>query len=342
LEGVKISLNNNTAELTGYDLELGIKTKINVESEDEGEFVLNSRLLCEIVRKLPDGKVVFKVEYDGTMATSISCKNAVYNIIALPADDFPSLPDCGDGEKISFSQPLLKNMINQTVYAAATGDNKPILTGELFDIGGNVFNLVAIDGYRLAIRKEHIDVSGKHYFVVKARTLSEVSKLLGEKENDENLTLYKTNKHILFEVGEYIIVSRLLEGDFHNYKGSVPVSHQTEIIIDSKLIIDCLERCSLLITDKAKAPVKCLFKDGKANISCSTALGRLDEEFDIDIEGSSVEIGFNCRYLLEAVRASESDKIRMQLNGSLSPMKIVPLDGDDYLFLVLPVRLKND
>jgi DNA polymerase-3 subunit beta len=168
-----------------------------------------------------------------------------------------------------------------------------------------------------------------------------VAKLLKE-SGEETLNINVSQKHIVFEVGEYTFISRLLDGEFHNYKGSIPTQSQTEIIIETRLITDCLERCSLLINEKARAPVRCVFSDGYAKISCSTVTGKFNGEFPVDIEGAPVEIGFNCRYLLEAVRASQSDKVKMQLNGGLSPMKIVPLEGDDYLFLVLPVRLKND
>ncbi|MCL2054681.1 MAG: DNA polymerase III subunit beta [Oscillospiraceae bacterium] len=338
LEGVKLLLNKDTLELTGYDLELGIKTKIKVESEDCGELILNAKLFCEIIRKMPCGNITVTVN-DG-MQTLIHCENAEYSVMALSTEEYPSIPDCEEGELLSFSQPLLKNMVNQTIYAVSVVDNKPILTGELFDIEDNIFNLVAIDGFRLAVRKESISNGNKFNFVVKAKALSEVAKLLKDDDKSE-LTLHVSKKHVIFEIGEYMVISRILEGEFHNYKGSIPDKHQTEITLKTKSIIGSLERSSLLINEKAKGPVKCLFKDGTAKISCSTAVGKLNEEFPIEITGPAVEIGFNCRYLLEAFKASESDKVKMQLNGSLSPMKIVPVDGDDYVFLVLPVRLGN-
>jgi DNA polymerase-3 subunit beta len=344
LEGVRLFVEGGVLELTGYDLEMGIKTKVEVASDGGGEFVLNAKLFCEIIRKMPQGKISITVDED--LKAFIRGNNVEYNIIALSSEEYPSLPDCDEGEKLVFSQSLLKNMINQTIYAVAVADNKPILTGELFDIESGVFNLVAIDGFRLAVRKEAISDGKKYHFVVKSKTLSEIAKLLkdGAKEDDgnEELSLLLSKKHIIFEINKFTVISRLLEGEFHNYKGSVPSSYQTEIVINSKDIIESLERCSLLINDKTKGPVKCLFSDGAAKINCSTALGKLSDEFPIQIDGPSVEIGFNCRYLLEAVKATESDRVKMQLNGSLSPMKIVPLEGDDYVFLVLPVRLKND
>ncbi len=339
LEGVKIYLNKSTLELTGYDLELGIQTQIEVSSDDVGECILNSRLFNEIIRKMPSETI--EVEIDENLTATIRGYNAEYKIMAMPADEYPSIPDHDSDDSFSLPQPMLKNMINETIFAVAVTDNKPILMGELFDIADHNFNLVAIDGYRLAVRSEKIDSEDRYNFVVKAKALSEVSKLLKDDEN-EKATLHVSKKHITFEIGSYTVISRLLEGEFHNYKGSIPSNHNTEIVLNTRELIACLERCMLLINEKAKAPVKCVFKDGKVKISCSTALGKLNDEMDADTAGPSVEIGFNCRYLLEALRAAESDKVRLQLSGGLSPMKIVPMEGDAYTFLVLPMRLRSE
>lgn len=339
LEGVKIYLNKEMLELTGYDLELGIQTKIEVISEDVGEFILNSKLFSEIVRKMPSETIEIEVRND--LSTIIRGEKAEYSIAALPADEYPSIPDHDTGDNFTISQAMLRNMINQTIFAVAVTDNKPILTGELFDIMDHNFNLAAIDGFRLAVRSERIESDNHYNFVVKAKALSEVSKLLKD-DGEETVTMHVSKKHITFEIGKYMVLSRLLEGEFHNYKGSIPANHNTEIILNTRDLINSLERCMLLISEKTKAPVRCLFRDGTVKISCSTALGKLNDEFVADISGPSVEIGFNCRYLLDALKASESDKVRLLLNGGLSPMKIVPMEGNAYVFLVLPMRLKSE
>ena len=339
LEGVKLYLNRTVLELTGYDLELGIQTKIEVQSDDVGECILNSRLFNEIIRKMPSETI--EVEVDENLTATIKSSSAEYKILAMPADEYPSIPDHDTGDNFTVRQPMLKNMINETIFAVAVADNKPILMGELFDIIDHNFNLVAIDGYRLAVRSENIESDDHYNFVVKAKALSEVSKLLKDDEN-ESVTMHVSKKHITFEIGKYMVLSRLLEGEFHNYKGSIPEKHSTEIIINARELIACLDRCMLLINEKAKAPDKCLFKDGKVKISCSSALGKLNDEMEADMSGPPVEIGFNCRYLSEALKASESDKVRLQLNGGLSPMKIVPMEGNAYTFLVLPMRLKSE
>lgn len=339
LEGIKMYLDRNTLELTGYDLELGIQTKIEIESEDHGEFTVNAKLFSEIIRKMPSENVV--IEIDDKLKTTIRGGDAEYNILALSADEYPSMPDYDTSDSITISQGLLKNMINQTIFAVSVSDNKPILTGELFDIENGIFNLVAIDGFRLAVRTEQMNTDDRHHFVVKAKALSEVSKLLRE-DDEKPVNMYISRKYVVFDINGYMVISRLLEGEFHNYKGSIPTNHSTEIIVNTKSLIASLERCSLLIVDQTKAPVKCSFGDGEVRISCSTALGKLSDVFPVDITGSKVDIGFNCKYLLDALKAAEADKVKLLLNGGLSPMKIVPLDGDLYTYLVLPVRLKSE
>ncbi|MCM1577278.1 MAG: DNA polymerase III subunit beta [Ruminococcus sp.] len=339
LEGIKMYLSGNELELTGYDLELGIQTKIEVESEDHGEFTVNAKLFSEIVRKMPSETV--EVEIDEKLKATIKGGDAEYNILALSADDYPDMPDYDTSDSFSLAQGILKNMINQTIFAVSVSDNKPILTGELFDIKDGIFNLVAIDGFRLAVRTEKIKTEDSYNFVVKAKALSEISKLLKD-DGEKNVTVYVSRKHAVFDINGYMVISRLLEGEFHNYKGSIPASHSTEINVNTKSLIASLERCSLLIVEQTKAPVKCTFGDGQVKVSCSTTLGKLSDVFPLDITGNKVEIGFNCKYLLDALKAAESDRVKLLLNSSTSPMKIVPADGDAYTFLVLPVRLKNN
>lgn len=337
LEGVKLCLINGKLEITGYDLEIGIQTVIDAESDDYGEYVFNSRLFSDIIRKMPTDTVT--VEINTNLTARIFGGNAEYNIMAMSADEYPSIPEANQERKITIPQPLLKNMINQTIFAVAVSESKPILTGELFEIEDGSFNLVAIDGYKLAIRNEMLKTDQNYNFVIKARSLSEIAKLLGD-DDSEMTEIFVSKKHINFKISNYTVISRLLEGEFHNYRGAMPKEYETDVIIDTKPFIDCLDRCTLLLNDKVKAPVRCAFSDGEVKISCTSTIGKLSDEMDAEINGPEVEIGFNCRYLLDALRAAESDKVRLSLSGSASPMRIMPIDGDSFTFLVLPVRLR--
>lgn len=342
LEGIKVRLIPGKLQLTGYDLELGIKTEIPVESSDNGEFVINSRLFSDMIRKMPEQSVT--VEIDEHMGMKIYGGVTEYNVVVLSAEEYPEIPEFFQDGGIKIPQGVLKNMINQTIFAVSVNENKPVLTGELFDLADGIFNLVAIDGYRLAVRTEKLDIGeygANTKFVVPAKALKEVSGLLRE-EFEEPCEIFASKKHIVFDISGYKVISRLLEGEFHNYKGSIPSNSSTEVVIKTRDFISSLERCSLLINERAKAPIKCIFNDGEVKISCATIIGKFSDSFPVELTGPMVEIGFNCKYLLDALKATEGDKVKLLMNGGLAPMKIVPLEGDEYTFLVLPVRLRAE
>jgi DNA polymerase-3 subunit beta len=242
-------------------------------------------------------------------------------------------------KQFTINQNILKSMISQTIFAVSLNDNKPVLTGELFDISDGELYVVAIDGFRLAVRKEKIDYDESLKFVVPSKALNEISKLL--KDDDELLcTVCTNNKHIMFDINGYHLFSRLLEGEFHNYKASISNEFKTEVIVKSREFIECLERCSLLINEKNKSPVKCNFNDGEVAIDCKTSIGKISDELSVDISGDSVLIGFNYKYILDVLKASECDKVKIHMNGGNKPISIVPLQGDSFMFLIMPVVLK--
>jgi len=339
LEGINIKLSNDTLFLTGYDLELGIKTQISVKSSDSGEFIVNARLFNEIIRKMPSEEIA--IDISEALAITISGGSTEYSIFATSAEEYPEIPEFTESESISISQAVLKNMINQTIFAVSTNDTKPILTGELFEIEDGNFTVVAIDGYRLAVRTEKINTEKNYKFVVPSKALGEVSKLLKD-EDELTCIIHTSRKHIIFDISGYLVISRLLEGEFHNYRGSIPTSSSTEVILKTKDLISSLDRASLLINEKIKSPVKCYFENSTIKISCSTAIGKVNDEISGDMTGPIIEIGFNNRYMLDPLKAIEDDKVKLQMNGGNLPIKIVPLDGNSYTFLVLPVRLKNE
>lgn len=339
LEGVKFRLVENQLELTGYDLEIGIRTNIEVRSPDSGCFIADAKLFSEMVRKMPEG--ILSVEIDGNFIITLESGYTSYNLNAVAADDYPELPQKDESNSFQLPQSVLKSMILQTKFAASQLDIKPILKGELFEIENNVVTLAAIDGYRLAVREEPIGTEQKAKFVVPAKNLDEVAKLLSD--GDELCTLFPSQKHIIFEIGNYLVTSRLLEGEFHPYKSAIPVSHNTEVVIERTKLINSLERCLLLINEKNPSPVRCTFSDGQIKIKCATsALGKVHDEIDAEISGSDLEIGFKCKYFLDPLKAVSDEKVKLQLSGSLQPMKIVPMDGNAFIYLVLPVRLPKE
>ncbi len=336
LEGIKIKLEGLEMTLTGYDLEIGIETKIPVKSNDNGEFIVNARLFSDIIRRMPAEEITITIEEN--LEITIICDQTEYTINAMSSDEYPEIPKIEDSKSFNFSQSVLKNMIQQTIFAVSLNDKKPILTGELFEIENGIFNIVAIDGYRLAIRTEKISEDVNMKFVVPSKALNEVSKLLAD-DDEKICTISLSRKHIIFDISGYYVISRLLEGEFHNYRNSIPNEFNTEVIISTKEMISSLDRVSLLINERIKAPVKCNFDSETIKLSCKTALGKINDEIKAETVGNAIEIGFNNKYLSDPLKSVDDDKVKLLLNGSNLPMKIVPLTGEDYTYLVLPVRL---
>lgn len=341
LEGIKFKLNGNILELTGYDLELGIRIELMVKSEDSGEVIINARLFADIIKRMPCDEIL--IEINENLQVRIKGGNTEYTISAQPSDEYPQLPEAEDGESFKVSQPVLKNMINQTIFSVSQDDFKPVFKGELFEIKDGTFNMVALNRYRMAVRTEAIKSEKEMKFVVPGKALSEISKLL--KDDDDLMCEIKTSesgKHIIFEISGYYVFSRLLEGEFLNYRSSLPKEAVTEVIVDTKQLINCLERASLLITERIKSPVRCKFDNGQLKVSCNTAIGKIYDEIDVDISGPMIEIGFNCKYFIEPLKTISDDKVKLHLNGGQVGMKITAVNDDKYVFLVLPIKLGSE
>ena len=338
LEGILLSATETGLELCAYDLELGITTVIPAFVVEPGKAVLSAKLFSDIVRRTPAETVTVSVD-EKNMAT-LESGYSRFSIIGIPAEEFPELPKLSDSTQISLPGALLKSMIRQTLFAIAESDAKPIHQGSLFSLENGILDVVSVDGYRLAVRRELVDFSEDLSFVVPGKTLSELLKLI--KDSEEPVEISAGRRHILFKIDNYTVISSLLEGEFLNYKAAIPPESQTEVVLKTREAIDSVERVSLLITDRLKSPIRCLFDNNEVKLNCTTSMGRASDQLDVEMTGQSVEIGFNNRYLLEALRNTECDEVKVQLGGPLSPMKVVPKEGDSFLFLVLPVRLKSE
>ena len=338
LERILLSATETGLELCAYDLELGITTVIPAFVMEPGKAVLSAKLFSDIVRRTPAETVTVSVD-EKNMAT-LESGYSRFSIIGIPAEEFPELPKLSDSTQISLPGALLKSMIRQTLFAIAESDAKPIHQGSLFSLENGILDVVSVDGYRLAVRREPVDFSEDLSFVVPGKTLSELLKLI--KDSEEPVEISAGRRHILFKIDNYTVISSLLEGEFLNYKAAIPPESQTEVVLKTREAIDSVERVSLLITDRLKSPIRCLFDNNEVKLNCTTSMGRASDQLDVEMTGQSVEIGFNNRYLLEALRNTECDEVKVQLGGPLSPMKVVPKEGDSFLFLVLPVRLKSE
>ena len=338
LEGILLTAQEENLELCAYDLELGMTTVIPAKVKEPGKAVLSAKLFSDIVRKTPADTISIDVD-EKNMAT-IESGVSRFSIIGIPAEELPELPKVDDGKNISLAGSVLKSMIRQTVFAVAESDAKPIHQGSLFSMDDGLLDVVAVDGYRLAKRTESIDFKEKLSFVVPGKTLSEVLRLL--KDSEELIGLYAGKRHIIFKIDNYTVISSLLEGEFLNYKATIPSGSKTTVVMRSREAIESVERVSLLINDRIKSPIRCVFSNSEIKLLCTTSMGRASDQISASMEGEELEIGFNNRYLLDALRNTECDEIKVGLSGPLSPMTISPKEGESFLFLVLPVRLKND
>ena len=339
LEGILLECSGDTLTLTGYNLELGIIKSIEVANGETGRIILNAKIFGDILRKMPAEEIL--VDTDDKFLTIIKGGDAEFTILGTSADEYPDIPTIDDEDGFTMPQALLKNMISQTLFAIAQNEKTPVHTGSLFDLQGDVLNIVSVDGYRLALRTEPVKVGQNFHFVVPGRTLSEVIKLLSEEEEKE--VLIKVNrKHIIFEISGYQIISRLLEGEFLDYRSAIGGDCKTKVRIATRDFIGSLDRASIIITDRIKSPITAVMENGHIGVSCTTSLGKVSDNIPAVIEGDDVTIGFNHKYMTDALKATGTDEVYIQINGPFAPMRIVPLSGDHFTFLVLPVRLKTE
>ncbi len=341
LEGILLSCKNGTLSLTGYNLELGITKVIEVKSQEDGDIILPAKLLGEIINKSASGEISFAT--DEKNLTVINTGNSEFTILGIDAKEYPEIPTVNDQNQFSLPNSLLKNMIGQTNFAVSQSDQIPITTGTLFDLCDGVLNMVAVDGCRLALRKEPVKVDGEFYFVVPGKTLVEIQKLLiklAGDDQEDSVEINVSRKHIIFSIKGYSVVSRLLEGEFLDYRAAIPTEKKTTVRVSTREFIRSIDLTSIIITDKIKSHIRCEFADSSINVSCVTTIGKANDSLGASIEGENVTIGFNNKYMTDALKASECDEIIIEMSGPLSPMKLLPTDGDAFLFLVLPVRLK--
>ena len=339
LEGILLKAEGFQLTLTGYDLEMGIVTTIEANVKEPGEIVLNAKLLSSMVSRMPAGQITIQSTENGK--TTIQGGVAQFEIQSMAASDFPELPNTGAEETLTIKTGVLRDIIDRTLYAVSQDERKPAHTGELFEIQPDKLTVVALDGYRLAIVERPVTAVKDIRIIVPSKTMNEVSHLLANDE-EEDVHICANRRYVVFMTAGYTIMSRLIEGEFLNYHNVIPDGSRTRVTLDTKEFIETIERASLIITERLKNPLRISFTEGKVVVRCQTNLGRVVDEFNAKCEGDDVEIGFNNRYLLDALRNARTEQVRLEISGPLSPGKVLPAEGSDFLYLVLPVRFKND
>ena len=327
--------------LTGYNMETAITYQIDAEVSDPGECILPARLFGDIIRRLPEGPVTVVV--DESFKVSIRAGYASFTISAESAEDYPELPDVNTGRPIRIPQNKLKELISGTIFAVSENQGRPIHTGVKFEVEEDSIAAIAVDGFRLARRTYHPEEgTGRTMaFVVPAQALKEVEKILADSEDNAIFTL--GTKHILFQIGGATLVCRLLDGDFLDWKKVVPTNCPVKLVAHVGDLTSSIERVGLIVSEKFKSPVRCMFSNQVLMLRTNTTLGAAEDQCAIAGDGKELEIGFNVRYLADALRAVPSEEVTLELTNGLSPIVLTPVDEkEDFAYMVLPVRLKSN
>lgn len=339
LEGILIIADNDNITMIGNDLELSIQYTFPAQIINSGSIVINSKMFGDIIRKLPDAPIY--IEVDENNIANIKCSNVDFDVMGLMASEFPKIPEINKEFYITLKESTLKSMLRQTVFALAVSDTKPILTGALFEIKDNILTVVSVDGYRLALRKEIIGETGRDMStVIPGKTLNEILKIT--KDEDKDVHVYISDKHVLFEFEGFIVTSRVLDGEFINYQRTIPADYSLEVVADVASFCESIDRASLIINaDSAKSPIRLNILGDRATINCASQMGKFTDIINIDASGSDLEIGFNYRYLLDAFKACDGENVKLKFGTALSPCIITPQEGSEFLYMVLPVRLQS-
>lgn len=335
LECVVIEVKDNQIKLIANDLQLGIETLIDGEIKQEGSVAVGARVFFEIIRKLPSDNVSITVDEDYHM--NISCGKAKFNIMAKATDEFPYLPNIVKDKNVNISQFTLKDIIRQTVFSISDNENAKVMTGELFEIHDSELKVVSLDGHRISIRKVKLNQSYDDVSVIiPGKTLIEISKIINGGMDDE-VSIFFTDKHVLFEFEDTIVLSRLIEGEYYKIDKMLSTDYETKVTVNKREMLECIDRSTLLLKESDKKPVIIDVQDDYMKFAMNSAIGSMDEDIDASKEGKDILIGFNPRFLMDALRVIDEDEITMYMINPKAPCFIRDQE-ETYIYLILPVN----
>ena len=335
VEGVLFTTDQDSVTLTGYNFELVITTQIHANIERSGSFVLTAKLLSDFVRMSAGDTITISVS--DSLTATVKGGNSEISFPAIPAADFPELPQPSTDSSLCINGPELREMIDRTLYAVSSDEQKAVHTGTKFVLENNSLSLVSVDGYRLAICTRPVINADDKSFVVPGRSLAEIAKLIGDDEKE--VYINTARRYAVFYLSKYTVMTRLLEGNFLDYKRSIPDGYKTRVRISVRELIASVERASLIISDRMKSPVKMTFDNMGTSIGCTTNMGSVADTLPFAAEGEPVTIYFNNRYILDALKNCGCDEVFLEITAPLKPLTVVPVNGNDFLHLVLPARL---
>ena len=339
LECILMDATTNQIKFTTNDMELGIETIVDGTIEEKGKVALDAKIFYEIIRRLPDNDITIRT--DDKYSATITCEKAKFNIPGKSGEDFAYLPMIEKDEPLTISQYTLKEMIRQTIFSIAVNENNKLMTGELFEIKDNCLKVVSLDGHRIAIRKMPLKREySDRKVVVPGKTLSEVSKILSG-EVDDQVSIYFTKNHILFEFDQTMVVSRLIEGEYFRIDQMLSSDYETKLKINKKEFLDCIDRATLLVREVDKKPIIINITDNDMELRIDSTMGSMNEEIDIEKEGKDIMIGFNPKFLIDALRVIDDETVTIYLVNPKAPCFIRD-DEENYTYLILPVNINQN
>ena len=338
LECILINASASEITFTSNDMELGIETKVQGIIEEKGIVALDAKLFSEIIRKLPDNEVV--IQTDDKLNTTITCEKAKFTIPGRDGEDFAYLPMIEKNDGIVLSQYTLKEVIRQTIFSIATNENNKLMTGELFEIKDNILKVVSLDGHRIAIRKIELKESyGDKKVVVPGKTLNEISKILSGEVEDQ-VQIFFTDNHIVFEFDDTVVVSRLIEGEYFRIDQMLSSDYETKIKINKREFLNCIDRATLFVKEGEKKPIIINIEGNQMVLNINSQIGSMNEDIDIAKEGKDIMIGFNPRFLIDALKVIDDEEITIYLVNPKAPCFIKD-ETESYIYLILPVNFNT-
>ena len=335
LECILINASSNQITFTSNDMELGIETIVEGEIQERGIIAIDAKIFSEIIRKLPDNDVT--IETDEKRNTFITCEKAKFNISGQSGDDFTGLPYVEKNDSIQISQFTLKELIRQTIFSIAVNENNKMMTGELFEVHDNLLRVVSLDGHRISIRKIELkDTYEPKKVVVPGKTLTEISKILSG-ETEDIVNIFFTDNHVVFEFDTTTVVSRLIEGEYFRIDQMLSSDYETKITVNKRELTNCIDRATLLIKEGDKKPIIIHIGDCSMELKINSQIGSMNEDIDISKEGKDILIGFNPRFLLDALRVIDDETVTIYLVNPKAPCFIRD-EEESYIYLILPVN----
>lgn len=335
LECILIDATTDIIKFTANDMELGIETVVEGEITEKGLIAIDAKIFSEIVRKLPDNEVV--IETQPNLQTLITCEKAKFNISGKFGEEFSYLPYIEKENPVELSQFTLKEIIRQTIFTISDHDSNKLMTGELFEISDNILKLIALDGHRISIRKVELSSSYDNTkVIVPGKTLIEVSKILSG-EVESKVDIYFTSNHIVFEFDQTVVVSRLIEGEYFRIEQMLSSDYETKVTINKREMLSCIDRATLLVKEGDKKPIIINIGDGSMELKIQSQLGSMNEEIFITKEGKDLLIGFNPKFLMDALRVIDDEEVDIYLTNAKAPCFIRD-EKESYIYLILPVN----